>query len=115
MPLELKITTEQQIRVTLAPKTQAGKDAQLDGAPSWVVTTGNSQVVIADDGLSALIVSSNQPGETQILVTADANLGTGEDEVETISDTIKVTVGSPSAASLGLVAGQPENKPEPEA
>jgi len=107
MPLELKITNEQKIKVTLTPKTDTGKPAPLDGVPTWEVVSGNSTVVVAADGLSADLVSADDPGDTQFLVSADADLGDG---VETISDTIKLTVAGALAKNLGLTAGQPEPK-----
>lgn len=100
--LELKITNEQKIPVALAPVTAAGKPAPLDGKPSWSVISGDSTIVVADDGLSAELVSSDTPGDTTYLVEADADLGSG---VETISDTIKLSVEGARAANLGLTAG----------
>jgi len=108
MPLELKITNEQQIKVTLAPKTDTGKPATLDGSPAWTTLSGNSQVVVSDDGLSATLVSADDPGDTEIMVKADADLGEG---VEEISDIIKLSVVGATAKNLGLTAGQPEAKP----
>lgn len=107
MPLELSITNEQKISVTLAPKTSTGKVAPLDGKPTWEVVSGNSTVTPSEDGLSASLVSSDDPGDTQILVKADADIGEG---VVEISDTIKLTVVGALAANLGLVAGAPEPK-----
>lgn len=107
MPLEISITNEQKIKVTLAPVTATSKPAKLDGAPTWEVVTGNSTVVVADDGLSADLVSADDPGDTQFLVKADADLGAGITE---ISDIIKLTVLGAQAASLGLTAGTPEAK-----
>lgn len=102
MPLELILTNEQKIPVTLAPKTATGKPATLDGAPTWEVQSGNSTVVVAPDGLSAELVSSDDPGDTIFLVRADADLGSG---VEEISDTIRLSVQGARAANLGLTAG----------
>ncbi len=102
MPLDLTITNEQKIPVTLAPKTATGKPAKLDGAPTWSVTSGNSTVVPSADGLSADLVSSDDPGDTEILVKADADLGSGVVEV---SDVIRLSVAGAQAASLGLTAG----------
>lgn len=107
MPLEIKITNEQKIKVTLTPKTDAGKPAQLDGVPTWEVISGDSTVVAEPDGLSATLVSSDTPGDTQILVKADADIGAG---IEEISDVIKLSVVGASAKNLGLIAGTPETK-----
>lgn len=106
--MEIKITNEQQVRVKLAPKTDSGKPATLDGSPSWTVISGSSQVVVDDDGLGALLVSGDDPGDTEIIVKADADLGDG---VEEISDIIKLSVVGATAKNLGLTAGTPELKP----
>ncbi len=108
MPLELKITNEQQVKVSLKPVTDTGKPAALDGSPAWTVISGNSQVVVAEDGLSADLVSSDEPGDTIVSVKADADLGEG---VEEIADTITLTVIGATAKNLGLSAGAPTPKP----
>lgn len=105
--LELTITNEQKIPVELKPITATGKPAKLDGTPQWSVISGNSTVEPAADGLSAFLVSSDDPGDTEIMVKADADLGSG---VEEISDIIRLTVAGARAANLGLVAGTPVAK-----
>ena len=106
--LEITITNEQQVKVTLNPVTETGKPAQVDGAPTWTVQSGDATVTPAADGLSADLISSDTPGDTQILVEADADLGSG---VITISDIITLHVSHANAANLGLVAGDPTPKP----
>ena len=64
MPTTVSITNEQKVKVTLKPVTETGKPAKLDGKPAWTAIAGNSQVVVADDGLSADLISSDTPGET---------------------------------------------------
>lgn len=110
MPLELKITNEQQVKVTLAPKTDTGKPASLDGMPSWAVITGNSRLNVSEDGLSAMLVSADDPGDTEVLIKADADLGEG---IEEISDILKLSVIGATAKNLGMTAGTPEAKPTP--
>lgn len=105
--LELSITNEQKVKVTITPKTDAGKPAKLDGAPQWSVASGEAIVQPSDDGLSADLVSSDNPGDSEILITADADLGSG---VVTISDAITLHVLGASAKNLGLTAGQPVTK-----
>ncbi len=107
MPLALKITNEQKVAVTLTPKTDAGKPVKVDGKPTWEVISGDSKVTPSDDGLSATLVSGDDPGDTEILVKADADLGEG---VEEISDTIRLSVIGAAAKNLGLTAGTPELK-----
>ncbi len=106
--LEINVTNEQQVNVTLHPVTATGKPAQVDGAPTWEVITGNSTVTPAGDGLSADLISGDDPGDTDFLVKADADLGEG---VVEISDIIRLHVAGAQAANLGLVAGDPTPKP----
>lgn len=110
--MDIKLSNEQQVKVTLTPKTDSGKPAPLDGIPTWEVVDGLSTVQVAPDGLSATIVSSDDPGDTQILVTADADIGEG---IEHISDILKVSVVGAAAKNLGLTVGTPELKPVPPA
>ena len=107
--LTVKITNEQQVVITLSPKTDSGKPAKLDGIPTWEKTgDGLATIVVAADGLSATLISADDPGVTQFLVSGDADLGEG---VEPIADTITLDVSSATAKNLGLVAGTPTNKP----
>ncbi len=108
MPLETSITNEQKVKVTLKPVTQSGKPASIDGKATFSVVSGDSTFVASDDGLSADLVSSDTPGDTQFLVEADVNMS--PDVVETISDIIKLTVIGANASSLGLAVGTPELK-----
>lgn len=105
--LEITITNEEQVKVSLAPRTDAGRPAKLDGSPAWTVTSGNSQVVVAEDGLSADLISSDDPGVTEVTLKADADIGEG---VEELTDTIVLTVTSANAKNLGLSAGTPTPK-----
>ncbi len=105
--LEITITNEEKVEVTIVPVTSTGKPAKLDGAPTWTIQSGDSTTAVATDGLSAFLISSDVPGDTQILVEADADLGAG---VVKISDIIKLTVAGAQAANLGLVAKAPVAK-----
>lgn len=102
----ITITNEQKVQVTLAPMTEAGNPATLDGAPVWAVTAGDATLEVAEDGLSAYLISG-EPGNSVITVTADADLGEG---VVNIVDTIDLAVVPASASQLGLLAGTPELK-----
>lgn len=105
--MELKITNEQKVNVKVAPVTDTGRPAKLDGKPAWTVITGNSTLEVAEDGLSAYLISSDDPGDTQIIVKADADLGEGTEE---ISDIISLSVVGATAKNLGLSASPPEPK-----
>ena len=113
--LELVITNEQKIQVTLTPVTATGKPAQLDGAATFEVINGDAKIepVVDETGTGSIlpntawIVSGDLPGDSQIMVSADVDLGEG---VGTISDIIKLTVAGAKAVSLGLTVGAPVAK-----
>ena len=108
MPVEITLTNEQKVRATLAPKTATGKPAKVDGLPVVTVISGDATIANAStDGLSFDIVSGDSPGDSEVLVEADADLGEGK---ETISDTIRVSVVGARASNLGLSVGTPEPK-----
>lgn len=100
----ITITNEQKVEVTLAPTTEAGNPATLDGAPVWTVVSGDATLEVAADGLSAFLVSGAADVNSVIEVTADADLGEG---VVTLTDTIDLAVVAAEASRLGLVAGTP--------
>lgn len=100
----ITITNEEKVQVTLAPTTAAGNPATLDGAPTWTVTTGDATLEVAADGLSAFLVSGAADINSQVTVTADADLGEG---VVTLTDTIDLAVVAASASVLGAVVATP--------
>lgn len=107
MPLNVTSTTEEKVPLTLNITTSSGKPATVEGSPKWEVIDGSGTVVAAEDGLSAHVVSADEPGTSTIRVTADADLGPGTSE---IVDTIVYTYNHPQAAALGLSAGPAEPK-----
>jgi hypothetical protein len=100
------LTTEQKVRIAVAPQTSSGSPAQVDGAVLFSVTSGDCTIEPIDN-TSAFIVSGSAPGDSVIAVTADADLGAG---VEEIADTVQATVTHPKATSLGLTADAPVTK-----
>lgn len=104
---EITITNEQKILMTVKPVTATGKPAKLDGPIAVTATSGESTFEIQPDGNSFYLISADTPGDSQFLVEGDADLGSG---VETISDTVKLTVEGAKAANLGLTSGTPEPK-----
>lgn len=104
--LEIKITNEQKIAVSVNPVTATGNPAALDGAVEFAIESGDCTIEVIDER-SAFIVSGSNPGDSVVIVKADADLGEG---VELIQDIIKVTVEGAKAASLGLTVGKPVAK-----
>ncbi len=107
-PMDLVITNEQQAVAHITPKTHKGVPAKLDGPPVWTVTAGSCTVTPAPDGLSAVIASGDDAGDSEITITADGDLGPG---ISMVSDAIRVTVNGAQAESLGLTIDAPTDKP----
>lgn len=105
--LELKLTNEEKILVTVNPVTSTGRPAAIDGAIEATIQSGEGTVEIQPDGRSFYLVSGDDPGDTAVLVSADSDLGSG---VETVSDVVLLHVEGAKAANLGLSAGAPQPK-----
>lgn len=103
MPLEVDLTTEQQVRIHATPMTPGGHPATVDGDVQFDVQSGDCTVVRIDS-MSADIISGSTPGDCVVLVSADADLGAG---VMSVQDTILVHLMNPNAASLGLTVDAP--------
>lgn len=109
MPLAIASTNEEQVPVTAAPVTASGKPAQVDGALTITVQSGEGTFSQdAGEPLTFRAVSGDNPGTTVYLVEADADLGAG---VVPISDTVTYEVAGAQAASFGLSSGPVEPKP----
>lgn len=104
---ERTITNEQEIDLTLTPKTDSGKEVKVDGKPTVSVVTGDSTFTQSDDGMKITFRSSDTPGDTDFLIEADADLGGG---VQTISTTVRLHVEGARATNLGLSFGEPRAK-----
>jgi hypothetical protein len=98
----ITITNEEKVLVSLAPVTAAGNPATLDGVPTWTVIEGDATLEVAEDGLSAYLVSGAADVNSKVEVVADADLGEG---VVSLTDVIDLAVVAASASALGLVAG----------
>ena len=105
--LEKTINNEQKFPFTIAPKTSKGKSVDVDGVPSVSVVSGDVTLDVAADGKSGFIISGDNPGVSQVLIEADADLGAG---VVTISEVIQVTVNGALAANLGVSLGDAVDK-----
>lgn len=104
----LLLTDTQKCTLTIEPVTDKGRPAKVDGVPEW--STSNPSVASiepAADGMSAVVIARGA-GDTQISVTADADLDEGE--TREISAVLDVQVKSGEAVSVGIVAGVPEEQ-----
>jgi len=113
MPTTLELTNEQEIDLTIAPKTAKGKLAKVDGVPSWTLQSGSSVTITpsADGKTATARTVDDGEGESVILAEADADLGAG---FEPLDETITIRVSVPKAASLGITVGDPRLKSDEE-
>jgi hypothetical protein len=88
--------------------TSSGRPAQIEGALRVTVVSGDGTV--EQDAATPLMfkaVSGDNPGTTEYLIEADADLGEGE---VLIQDTVTYEVQGAQAAAFGLAAGPAEPK-----
>lgn len=104
----LVLTDVQKVSLSISPVSAAGNPASIDGVPTW--STSDDTVLtleVAEDGLSAVALTTGKLGTAQVSVVADADLGEGVKELTGVLD---VEVKASEAVSLELNAGTPENK-----
>jgi uncharacterized protein YjdB len=105
-----RITNEQQVAVSVAPKTAAGRPAAIDGIVSWASSDPLVATVTSTGPLSALVVAVGA-GVAQISAVFDADLDEGE--VREITRTGAIEVVNAEAEGAEIVFGAPELTPLP--
>jgi len=106
--MAITLTDTQKVSVSITPVDAKGNAARVDGVPFW--STGDLSVlavVPADNGLSAEVFALGPLGVTQVIVTADADLGEG---VKPITGILDVTVIGGEAVALTVNTGVPEEQ-----
>lgn len=106
-----RITTEQQVSITVTPKTAAGRNAVIDGAVDFSSSDPAVATVEATGPLAGLVKAVG-PGVAQILASFDADLGEG---VRAVEFTGAIEVVPAEAVSAEIVFGTPETQPLPPA
>lgn len=105
-PLDIIISTTQKAQVGLKPVDTAGKPFTLTTKPAWTVSTGTATIQVADDGLSAWLISTDAQSDNVIDVTVPGSDVKGQ-------ITFHCDVSAPPAATLadlGLTVLQIINK-----
>ncbi len=110
--MALILTDEQQVTLTLLPKTNKGNPAKIDGVPTWSTSNPAVLTVTADPadptGLTALAVAVGPVGTAQVQVVADADLSP---EVRQLTSVLDVEVVAAEAVTLDIAAGVPTLTP----
>ena len=109
MAAAVTITSEQKIKITVAPQTEGGNPAEVDGDVLYEVVSGDATVEPVDGtgGKEAYLVSGESGVLSVVRVYADGDTSEAEAMIE---DEISLTVIAPGAASLGVAFGEPEAK-----
>jgi hypothetical protein len=105
-----RLTNEQQVSVTVAPKTAAGRPASIDGNVAWSSSDEAVCTVASSGPLTGLVVAV-APGVAQITAVFDADLDVGETREITMSGAVEVVAAE--AETGEIVFGTPELTPLP--
>lgn len=100
----MEMRDDQQVLLTIQPVDAKGKPAVVDGAPVWAASD-ETVITVQDsaDGLSAMVLGV-APGSARVVVTADADLGSG---ITPLTGTLDFTITGGSAVALTITAGIP--------
>lgn len=103
-----RITTEQMITVTVAPKTATGKPATIDGEVNFVSSDPTVILVERTSATSARCVAITT-GVAQITATFDADMDVGESRELSASGALEVIAAEAETAEI--VFGTAEANP----
>lgn len=96
--LVMRITSEQKVKVTVAPKTAGGHDATIDGDVAFTSSDDTVARIDPIDG-SSCYVTAVGPGAAQISASFDADLGEGVREI-TASGALEVVAAEADTAEI---------------
>lgn len=107
-PMATTITDTQEVTVAVSFQDKRGNPAVIDGAPTWANNNDDVATVEAsEDGYSATILANGPTGHTQVMVTADSQIGDG---VTTITGILELDVVASEAVTANITAGAPEEQ-----
>lgn len=111
--VNIPLTTEQRVRVTIKPRTAGGKDVQIDGPVAFMLPTDDAGEALVGfesiDERSAFLWPMHA-GTYDVTVSADAKIGP---EVVKIEQIIRIDATDPLADHLDVEVGTPEPIPTP--
>lgn len=99
---------DQQVDLTVAFVDRFGNAASVDGVPVWSEANSLMTLTPSADGLSCTCVPNGTLGDTQVSVSADADMGAG---VVPLVGTLDVTVVAGQAVGLTVTFGTPTDVP----
>lgn len=104
---KMDMRDDQKVTLSIQPLDKRGKPALVDGVPTWAGSDDTVvTVVAAADGMSA-VATGVAPGTARVVVTADADLGSG---VTNLTGTLDFTITGGAAATISITAGTPSDQ-----
>lgn len=103
-----RITTDQQVVVSVAPKTAKGKPAKIDGSVTFTSSDTGVATVTSIDALTATVVAVAE-GVAQITASFDADLDEGEVRNVEMSGALEVVAAEATTAEITF--GEPTDQP----
>lgn len=104
---KMELRDDQQVLLTIQPVDAKGKPAVVDGAPTWASSDETVVTLVPSaDGMSAM-ASGVSPGTGRVVVTADADLGSG---VTPLSGSLDFSITAGNAVSITITPGTPANQ-----
>lgn len=98
---------DQSVSASVTFQDAKGNAARVDGVPVWAADpAGIVELVVADDGMSAVVKPVGPLGSVQVSVTADADLGAGNVPLALLG-TVEVIAGTAVAGSINFGAPVP--------
>lgn len=105
LPMAITITASQFFTVSVTAVDARGNPATLDGVPTWASSDEAILTITANPDGSARVAAVGQPGNAQVTVSADADLGEG---VRTLSGLLDVSIVAGEAVALTIAASVPQ-------
>lgn len=106
--IQISMSLDKLLRLTLHPVDAAGRPEPLDGPATAKVVSGDVTVAVNPDG--TIDIRPGKPGDSVVEIDADAQEGP---EVQILTETINVTVTHPNAVSLGITTEVIDAPPVP--
>jgi hypothetical protein len=103
----MDLRDDQKTTLSISPVDAKGKPAAIDGAPTWA--SSDETVIsleVAGDGMTA-VANGVAPGTARVVVTADADLGSG---TTPITGTLDFNVTAGQAATITITAAPPASQ-----
>ena len=103
--LKMKLSTEQQVKLTVRPLTASGRPARIDG-PVRFVTEDDTIVAIETIDANTAYAKAVGPGTARVFATFDADLDA--DEIRLLEFDAEIEVVEAEATGAELSFGTPE-------